>query len=43
MKNTSIFKPLDMAMLPIMEHTLIFENEFMLADNFGLPPEVQTA
>ena len=41
MKDTSLFKPLDMAMLPIMEHTLIFENEFMLADNFGLPPEAQ--
>lgn len=24
-----------MAMLPVMEHTLFFENEFMLADNFG--------
>ena len=39
MKDSSIFKQLDMAMLPIMEHTLIFENEFMLSDNFGLPPE----
>ena len=43
MKDSSIFKQLDMAMLPIMEHTLIFENEFMLADNFGLLPEPQAA
>lgn len=40
MKETSVFKPLDMAMLPMMEHTLVFENEFMLTDNFGLPPQV---
>ena len=40
MKETSVFKPLDMAMLPMMEHTLVFENEFMLADNFGLPQQM---
>ena len=27
---------MNMAMLPVMEHTLVFENEFMLTDNFGL-------
>ena len=42
MEETSVFKPLDMAMLPVMEHTLVFENEFMLADNFGLPTEKET-
>lgn len=40
MKETSVFKPLDMAMLPMMEHTLVFENEFMLTDNFGLPQQM---
>ena len=41
MKETSVFRQLDMAMLPIMEHTLVFENEFMLADNFGLPVNME--
>lgn len=27
-------------MLPVMEHTLVFENEFMLADNFGTPADM---
>ena len=27
-------------MLPMMEHTLVFENEFMLTDNFGLPQQM---
>lgn len=40
MKEISVFKPLNMAMLPVMEHTLFFENEFMLADNFGLPSQI---
>jgi len=37
MKETSVFKQLDFMMLPTSEHTSIFENEFMLADNFGMP------
>ena len=40
MKEPSVFKQLDMAMLPIMEHTLVFENEFMLSDNFGTPADM---
>ena len=28
MRETSVFKPMNMAMLPVMEHTLVFENEF---------------
>lgn len=40
MKELSIFKQLDIAMLPVMEHTLVFENEFMLADNFGTPADM---
>lgn len=38
MKGTSIFKPLDMGMLPVIEHTLALEGEFMLSDNFFQPP-----
>ena len=38
MKKNSIFKALDMGMLPVMEHTLVLESEFMLSDNFGQPP-----
>ena len=43
MKTTnSVFRNLDMAMLHIMEHTLVFGNEFLLTDNFGLPLNHQT-
>lgn len=27
-----------MSMLPVTGRTLVFNNEFMLDDNFGLPP-----
>lgn len=36
MKGQSVFKGLDLMMLPNTESTLVFENEFMLADNFKL-------
>lgn len=41
--TNSVFRYLDMAMLPIMEHTLVFGNDFLLTDNFGLPLSPQTA
>ncbi len=39
----TVFKHLDVAMLPVMEHTLVFGNEFLLTDNFGLPLSAQMA
>ena len=39
MADSSIFLRLDMGMFAGMEHTLFFEDEFMLADNFGLPAD----
>lgn len=41
MKEQSVFRHLDMAMLPVTERTLIFEDEFMLADNFGQASKTQ--
>lgn len=38
MKENSIFNQIELMMLPSNERTLIFEDEFMLADNFGMPP-----
>ena len=36
-KDTSPFRNLTMATLPVSEHTVALDGEFMLADNFGLP------
>ena len=41
MKAQSIFKNLDMTLLPVTARTLIFEDEFMLADNFGKSSKTQ--
>ena len=43
MADTSIFQHLDLGMFRGMEHTLFFEDEFMLADNFGLPANPASA
>lgn len=37
MKEESIFNQLELMMLPSTERTLVFEDEFMLTDNFELP------
>lgn len=37
MKETGTLKNLDMMMLPPTAHTLLLGNDFLLADNFGLP------
>lgn len=37
MKEDATLKQLNLQMLPDTGHTLIFEQDFMLADNFGLP------
>ena len=36
-KDASPFRNLTMATLPVSEHTVALDGEFMLADNFGLP------
>lgn len=41
MREPSVFKNLDMMMLPTTERTLIFKDEFMLTDNLDLPVEAQ--
>ena len=38
MKVSAAFNDLYMSMLPSTGRTLVFGNEFMLGDNFGLPP-----
>ena len=38
MKTVAAFDNLYMSMLPVTGRTLVFNNEFMLDDNFGLPP-----
>ncbi|MDD6211274.1 MAG: helix-turn-helix domain-containing protein [Bacteroidales bacterium] len=40
-KESSIFSQLDLMMLPSTERTLIFEDELMLTDNIGYPPELE--